>query len=104
MQCLSLTFSKNGRLGFVIESYVDDIFGDAKTKNQASQLKAEIIRTGIVTSALANFIKCYGPTQLLKILGMMYDAIHKKIFLPSKKVAKYLNRINGNITRKISNV
>ena len=64
------------------------------TKNQASILKTEVIRTGIVTSARVNFTKCHGPSQLLKILGMIYDAVHRKCSLPPKKVAKYLGRIH----------
>ena len=48
-----------------------------------------------MTSARVNFTKCQGPSQLLKILGMMYDAVHRKCSLPPKKVAKYLSRIHG---------
>ena len=70
------------------------------TQKQAYQLKTEVLRTGIVTSARANFKKCHGPTQLLKILGMMYDAINKRCFLPDKKVTKYLNRINEILLAK----
>ena len=78
---------------FVVESYVDDIFGGAKTKSQALQLKNEIIRTGIVTSARANFEKCHGPCQRLKILGMLYDAKNKRCTLQPEKITKYLRRI-----------
>ena len=84
----------------MIKSYVDDIFGGALTKSQAAQLKNEIIRTGIVTSARANFTKCHGPAQRLKILGMMYDAVAKKCSLPSKKISKYINRINEILLKK----
>ena len=85
MPSLSLPFSKRVDWDFVIESYVDDIFGGAETKKQASQLKAEIIRTGIVTSARANFEKCRGPTEFLKILGMMYDAMIKNALCQLKR-------------------
>ena len=58
------------------------------------------MRTGIVTSARANFEKCHGPTQRLKILGMMYDAVNKKCSLPTKKVEKYLTRIYEMLATK----
>ena len=93
-------FKKRVHQNFAIESYVDDIFGGADTKSQASQLKIEVIRTGIVTSARANFEKCLGPAQCLKILGMMYDAITKRCFLPPGKILKYITRINEILRRK----
>ena len=86
----------------MIESYVDDIFGGAITKWQALQLKNEVIRTGIVTSARANFTKCKGPAQCLKILGMMYDAIAKKCSLPPKKVSKYMDRIDEMLSKELT--
>ena len=84
----------------MVESYVDDIFGGAKTKSQALQLKNEIIRTGLVTSARANFEKCHGPCQRLKILGMLYDAKNKRCTLPPEKITKYLRRIDKILLKK----
>ena len=49
------------------------------------KLKTENKPTGIITSAWANFEKCHGPTQLLKILGMMYNAVNKKSSVPPKR-------------------
>ena len=84
----------------MIESYVDDIFGGAITKSHASQLKIDVIRTGIVTSARANFTKCPRPARHHKILGMMYDAIAKKCSLPPEKVLKYVNRMDEILLKK----
>ena len=69
---------------------------------QALQLKIEVIRTGIVTSARANFTKCKGPAQRLKILGMMYDAISKNCSLPPEKVSKYMNRIDEMLSKELT--
>ena len=74
---------------------MDDIFGGASTYNQTLQLKNEIIRTGLVTTAKANLKKCHGPCQSLKILGMVYDAITKHCTLPSQKATKYIARIDA---------
>ena len=72
-----------------MESYVDDIFGGAATKEKTMELKNQIIATGLVTTAVANLAKCHGPTRRLTILGTMYDAIQKKVTLPPKKRIKY---------------
>ena len=45
-------------------------------------------------------MKCKGPAQRLKILGMMYDAITKKCSLPPEKVLKYMNRIDEILLKK----
>ena len=37
-----------------MESYVDDIFGGAATKEETLELKTQIIATGLVTTAVAN--------------------------------------------------
>ena len=60
------------------------------------------MHTGIVTSARANFEKCHGPTQRLKILGMMYEAVNKKCSLPTKEVEKYLTRIHEMLSTNTS--
>ena len=60
---------------FVVENYVDDIFGGAHQKEQTRKLKNEIIAAGLATTAVANLEKCHGPSQKLTILGMTFDAI-----------------------------
>ena len=92
-------FSKNVQWPFVIRSYVDDIFGGAHEKEQARKLKNEIIATGLATTAIANLDKCHGPAQNLSILGMTFDAITKRITLPSKKQQKYLSKLRDVLTR-----
>ena len=62
---------------FVIESYVDDIFGGAYDKINTAELKDRVIRTGVATTAVPNLGKCHGPSQLLVILGMLFDAIKR---------------------------
>ena len=83
-----------------MESYVDDIFGGATKFEQTLKLKNEIIRTGFVTTATANLKKCHGPYQILKILGMMYNAIAKTCSLPPEKVEKYISRIDAIFYKK----
>ena len=72
---------------------MDDIFGGASTYDQTLQLKQEIIATGQATTAKANRSKCHGPSQKLKILGMMYDAVAKRCSLPPQTIEKYIVRI-----------
>ena len=72
---------------------MDDIFGGASTYDQTLQLKNEIIATGQVTTARANKSKCHGPSQKLKILGMMYDAVAKRCSLPQPTIERYICRI-----------
>ena len=87
-------FEKRVSYKFALESYVDDIFGGAATFKQTMRLKNEIIRTGWATTAKANLKKCHGPSQQLKILGMVYDAVRKRCSLPPSKVEKYILRID----------
>ena len=91
-------FKKNFRAlvpwPFVLESYVDDIFGGANSKIQTADLKNQIIKTGTLTTAVPNLAKCHGPSQKLAILGMMFDAVDRRVSLPPKKQQKYLLRLN----------
>ena len=70
-------------LGFCWASYVDDIFGDVNSQKQALELETEIIRTLIVTSARANFVKCHGQTHRLKILHTT-QLIKNALYHPEK--------------------
>ena len=84
---------------------MDDIFGGASTKEQARELKNQIIKTGLLTTAVANLEKCHGPSQLLTILGTLFDAQKQRVSLPSKKQKKYCRAIrkilnNGQATSK----
>ena len=72
---------------------MDDIFGGASTYDQTLQLKREIIATGHVTTAETNQSKCHGPSQKLKILGMIYDAVAKRCSLPPQTIERYICRI-----------
>ena len=72
---------------------MDDIFGGTSTYDQTLQLKNEIIATGQATTARANKSKFHGPSQKLKILGMMYDAVAKRCTLPQPTIEKYISRI-----------
>ena len=74
---------------------MDDIFGGASTYEHTQRLKMEVIATGQITTARANLSKCLGPSQILKILGMMYDAVAKQCSLPQPKIEKYICRINA---------
>ena len=85
---------------FVVESYVDDIFGGAATKRETLELKSQIIATGLVTTAVANLSKCHGPTRRLTILGTMYDAVMRKVTLPPKKQEKYQLALKQILKRK----
>jgi len=88
-------FQKLVNYNFALESYVDDIFGGASTYDQTLQLKNEIITTGTATAARANRSKCHGPSQNLKILGMVFDAVAKRCSLPQTTIDKYIGRINS---------
>ena len=69
---------------------MDDIFGGAHEKNHAECLKDQLISTGLMTSAIPNLQKCHGSSQKLTILGMMFDAINKKVTLPETRKLKYV--------------
>ena len=64
-----------------------------RTLDQTLRLKREIIATGKATTARANQSKCHGPSQQLKILGMMYDAVAKRCSLSQPTVEKYICRV-----------
>ena len=97
-QAFSKNFRKLVPWPFQLESYVDDIFGGANEKHQAAELKNQIITTGVTTTAIPNLDKCHGPAQKLPILGMMFDAVEKRVTLPPKKQQKYLNKLSGALT------
>ena len=59
---------------FVLESYVDDIFGGANTYAEALHLRDELISVGKLTTAIMNPKKCKGPSKQMVILGFLYDA------------------------------
>ena len=82
-----------------MESYVDDIFGGAATKKQTGELKNQIIKTGLLTTAVANLEKCHGPSQLLTILGTLYNALTQMVSLPPKKQQKYCLAIKSVLKR-----
>ena len=63
-----------------------------------TELKNQIIATGIATTAIPNLTKCHGPAQKLSILGMMFVAVQKKISLPAKKQQKYVRKLSGILT------
>ena len=73
---------------------MDDIFGGTHEKSHAEILKNQLIGTGLMTTAIPNLKKCHGPSQKLTILGMMFDAINKKVTLPEAKQLKYLTRLH----------
>ena len=77
---------------------MDDIFGGAHEKNHAECLKDQLISTGLMTSAIPNLQKCHGPSQKLTILGMMFDAINKKVTLPETKQQKYLTKLHDALS------
>ena len=52
---------------------------------------------------MANLEKCHGPTQNLSILGMTFDAITKRITLPSTKQEKYLTKLHEVLTKGYTN-
>ena len=85
--------------GFVVESYVDDIFGGAATKERTTELKNQIIATGVVTTAVPNLTKCHGPSRRLTILGTMFDASKKMVTLPPKKQVKYRDSLKLILNR-----
>ena len=49
---------------FILESYVDDMFGGAQTKKQAAELMRQLILTGKITTAVINFSKCHGSSRV----------------------------------------
>ena len=78
---------------FVLKSYVDDIFGGANSFYQAMILKLQLIATGRITTAVMNQGKCLGPSQVLPILGFLYDAMLRRCTLPRDKQHKYLSKL-----------
>ena len=75
-------FKKMVYFYFVLESYVDDVFGGAGTKSQAANLIAQLVDVGRVTTAVMNPLKSKGPAQVLEILGLMYDALLRRVSVP----------------------
>ena len=82
-----------------MESYVDDIFGGAATKERTNELKNQIIATGLVTTSVPNLTKCHGPSRRLTILGTMFDAHQKMVSLPPKKQVKYRDTLKLILNR-----
>ena len=78
---------------FVVESYIDDIFGGANSENEAAELKENLIATGNLTSAKMNLTKCHGPASKLTLLGKLFDSITESCRMCPKKQTKYISRL-----------
>ena len=65
-------FSKVADFHFVLESYVDDIFGGAGTFEQALDLKNRLTSIDFLTTAVMNPIKGKGPAQCLVTVFFFY--------------------------------
>ena len=76
-----------------MESYVHDIFGGAKSKALAAKLLSELIAVGRLTTAIMNPLKSKGPTQILAVLGLRYNALTRRVNLPPTKQEKYLKML-----------
>ena len=85
---------------FVVKSYVDDIFGGAKTFEHALRLKETLIATGNLTTAKMNAKKCHGPARQLPILGMLFDSIKRRCTLTQKKQQKYIARLEKSLSKE----
>ena len=81
-----------------MESYVDDVFGGANTKEQARILLDEIIAVGLLTTAVMNRSKCHGPCQIIDVLGLRYNAIIRIVKLPPAKQEKYLQKLRETLS------
>ena len=93
-------FSKVANFHFVLESYVDDIFGGAGTFEQALDLKNRLTSIGFLTTTVMNPIKGKGPAQCLVILGLEYDAIRRHVKLPLEKQQKYLEKLRAVMSKR----
>ena len=92
-------WGKLANFAFVLESYVDDIFGGADTKANAALLKNQLIALGKLTSTIMNLEKCQGPATVMTILGFLYDACMRRVSLPEKKRLKYLQRLRSLLAK-----
>ena len=84
-----------------LESYVDDVFGGANTKEQAGIIFSEIISVGLLTTAVINKSKCHGPCQIIDVLGLRYNAIKRRVNLPPPKQEKYLQKLQDALSALI---
>ena len=89
VKAFKLKFHRWVHWDFELESYVDDIFGGANTKENAKELKEALIAVGELTSTKMNLKKCHGPATSLTILGMLFDSAKQNCRLCPKKTIKY---------------
>ena len=82
-----------------MESYVDDIFGGAISRELAVNLKCQLIGVGMLTTAVMNIQKCLGPSQSLAILGHLYDSLSQNVSLPTVKQQKYLKKLRAVLSQ-----
>ena len=69
------------------------MFGGANTKEQASIIFSEIISVGRLTTAVMNRSNCHGPCQIIDVLGLRYNALTRRVYLPPAKQEKYLQKL-----------
>ena len=80
---------------FVLESYVDDVFGGATEEAHGLSLIQQLIAVGKLTTAVMNLLKCEGPAQELDILGLRYHAILRRVTITAGKQVKYLSKLRA---------
>ena len=77
----------------VLGSYVDDAFGGAQIRDQASLMMNTLTHIGRATATFFNLDKAEGPARELVILGLCYSSSQRSCRIGAKKRTKYLARI-----------
>ena len=85
---------------------MDDFFGGPeRTKSgiQSDKLKAnlmfqKLLAVDDLTGTNMNRKKCIAPSQIMEILGFIYDSILRTCRLSGKKQSEYLSRIESALS------
>ena len=92
-------FNQKYNSAAVLDSYVDDAFGGARTLLLAAKLIAFITTMGARLGAVVNVSKTEGPATSMVIIGFHYDSRAKVCNLDPTKVSKYSARLQAILDR-----
>jgi len=94
---LSLNHQTTLRL---IRHYLDDFFGAHKNKLQATEQLTRVIEICKSLNLPLKLSKIQKPSQLLKLLGWLFDSKKQKVFIPKEKLDKIRSKLYSLIMNK----